>query len=197
MTKFSEAWAGNLKIIGQQVEHSLQEYHDSIINDHVSVRVLRFAENLVKEAVENRFGEPGAHNFTGNLITSICSCVYKNKQPLWAFFASDYIRKPVRMKMTTGRSYYFKQDYDGEESDYEPEIETDEGWGPEDAKEFFREVKPTSDAVFAIIVAYPVEYATFVESSRHTAGFANTYFYAMKNGWKMLQLLVDSKRINR
>lgn len=110
--------------------------------------------------------------------------------PEIAYYPSDYgVAKAIRFKMTAPKVYHFNRDYDGAESSYEARTETNQGWGEDDARNFFREYNPGNKAKYCIVVAYTTEYASFVDSFRHTTGFVGTYSYAKHNGWRILKLL--------
>lgn len=142
---------------------------------------------IVEKAIDERFSS--GHNFTGNLITSIVVCLYKKKKPLAAFFAEDYLKEAIDGKMTAGGTYFFRTDYDDEnETKYTPSVETDMGYGKKDAIRFFRSYKPTGNNLFDIVVAYPVEYASFVERERQATGILRTYDYASWVGVEVFEL---------
>lgn len=174
--------------VEQEIEQAMKEWKQEIY-DRVDNKVRSFAMAIISQAIIERQTAPGKHNFTGNLLNSIVVCVYKDGQPDMAFYPSQYgVTKAIRFKMTNHRHYHFKKDYDGEESDYDPQIATNQGWGEDDARNFFREYNPGNGAKYYIVVAYPTEYASFVEAFRHTTGFTGTYTWTKHNGWKILQL---------
>lgn len=174
--------------VEQDIEQALREFKKGILDD-VDTRVGIFARAIITQAIIERQTAPGKHNFTGNLLNSIVVCVYKDGSPMIAYYPSQYgTAKAIRFKMTSPRHYHFKKDYDGDESTYDPQIGTNQGWGEDDAREFFGEYNPGSKAKFYIVIAYPTEYASFVEAYRHTTGFAGTYAWAKHNGWNILQL---------
>lgn len=174
--------------VEEEIESAMKAFMHEVYDD-VRERVGVYARALIAEAVANRQSAPRKHNFTGNLLNSIVVCVYEQGRPWVAYYPSQYgIVKAIRFKMTRPRKYHFKRDYDGDESTYKAEIETNQGWGVDDAREFFEEFRPSSTAKYCIVVAYPTEYASFVESYRHTTGFVGTYTWAKHNGWNILQL---------
>ena len=83
---------------------------------------------------------------------------------------------------------FFKRDYDGEESAYLPTIETNGGWGKDDAQEFFESYKPKGNNLFDVVVAYTVEYANWVQMERGTAGILQTLQYAERTGKQFMRL---------
>ena len=87
------------------------------------------------------------------------------------------------------RSYVFRPDYEGVNgSKYRPEVPTDRGWGADDAEKFLLSYKPQGRNMFDIVIAYPVEYATWVEQNRGTTGILQTYSYADKTGVTFMKL---------
>jgi hypothetical protein len=173
--------------VEQEIEKTLKSFMQEVYSD-VGSNVGVFARALLTEAIANREMAPNKHNFTGNLLGSIVVCVYEDNKPFIAYYPAQYGIKAIRFKMTAPRSYGFKRDYEGTESHYDPEIETNEGWGEDDAKEFFQEYNPGSKTKFCIVVAYTTEYASFVEAARHTTGFTNTYWWAKYKGRNILHL---------
>lgn len=141
--------------------------------DEIENRCKSYCDELCLKAIEAR--NVRGHNFTGNLITSIVACVYREKKPVYACYAGDSLPEPIQVKMTYPKNYFFKEDYDGATSSYMPNVKTNEGWGQDDAVHFFRTYKVKGDAIFTIVIAYPVEYAPFVEEARHTTGILATY----------------------
>lgn len=152
------------------------------------------AQNLIYEAIKARMAEPEAHNFTGNLLNSIVAAVYKDKELDKAFFASDTgIRQPRYYEMTASHGrYHFKIDYSGQESNYEPEIETLHRKGKDDAYEFISTYRPTVNG-FVVVVAYTAEYATWVEIERSTTGYIRTLNKAKTLALKMFELKSSAK----
>lgn len=166
--------------IDDTIEKALREFHDEAVSS-VYPYVYSYAMTLVTEAVAQRLEAPEAHNFTGNLLNSIVACVYKDGKPDVAYFSNGKVRGAIRAKMTYPNHYHFKVDYDGAvDSDYTPDVETDQGYGAEDAQAFFSEYVPSSNEKYTIVLAYTTEYADWVEQMRHTTGFARTYQFARK-----------------
>lgn len=147
-----------------------------------------FCRNLLKEAIQKRETATGKHDFTGNFLNSIVVCLYKKGLPLSAYYASNETKSAVVVKMTFPKKYVFKKDYEGANSHYNPKIQTDEGMGAYDARMFFASYKPDGNNMFDIVVAYPVEYAEFIEIQRGTAGFMQTLQYVDRIGITFLQI---------
>lgn len=176
--------------VDKEIADALKDFQKDIYGQ-VRQKVYVFARDLVVQAIVERQNYPGKHNFTGNLINSITVCVYEDGKPDVAYYGGQYVPQAIRFKMTAPRHYHFTHDYDGDESNYDPEVKTNEGWGVDDAREFFQEYRPQRNSKFCIVVAYPTEYANFVENLRHTTGFTGTYMYARKWGVRMLSLPID------
>ena len=145
---------------------------------------------MCQEAIRARQESNGAHNFTGNLINSIVVCLYKNKEPINAYYAAQYVPKAIQVKMRyrKRKSYRFNPDYDGEKSHYLPTVQTNGGWGEDDARRFFQSFVPGGKNLFDIVVAYPVEYGKWVEMKRGTTGILRTYEHAGQVGVTYLKL---------
>lgn len=163
------------------------------IRDVGRQRIEKWCMDLVTTAVKMRLGDPKAHNFTGNLLNSIVVCMYENSSPYKAFYAADdgRVHNAIMPKMTArSRPYSFVKsgDYEGRPSHYTATVETDRGWGIDDAKEFFASFKPDGRNMFDVVVAYPVEYADWVQMQRNTTGYLETLGYAKKTAVKFLQI---------
>ena len=148
-----------------------------------------YCSNILESALKARLRNPNAHNFTGNLLNSIVVCLYKKGKPLTAYYAAGKVDEPICAKMSfRGKyTYRFNPDYDGARSRYIPTVKTDGGWGQEDARRFFADYKPQGENLFDIVVAYPVEYAEWVDMQRQTTGFMQTFQYAERTGLTFLQ----------
>ena len=165
-----------------QILRAIDDYREKIIAE-VQKRCEGFCEQLVYAAIKNRKIAFDAHDFTGNLLNSIVVCLYRERQPLTAWYAADtQIPKAIQVEMSykmnkklKNKTYYFKKDYSGNVSSYQPELVTDESWGVDDAKNFFRSFTPKGKNLFDIVVAYTSEYAEFVEMQRGTTGILNAY----------------------
>lgn len=173
------------------VRNAFKEFKKTIEAECLS-NIELYAQNIVIKAVEFRMKEPGAHNFTGNLLNSIVAAVYYNKEFKKAFFSSETgIKQPRYYEMTashngTGR-YHFKIDYSGQESNYTATVDTYRRKGMDDAIEFLSVYQPDMNG-YLVVVAYTVDYANFVEIERSTTGYLNTMKYAQKAGMRFFQL---------
>ena len=172
----------------QQIVRKGVDAYKKQIFDEVEKRCRKFCDALCQEAIVSRLTNERAHNFTGNLLNSIVVCLYRDKKPVYACYAADKVIKAIQVKMTSPKHYHFKKDYDGAESNYSPTIETNEGWGEEDARAFFQSYRPSGNNLFDIVVAYPTEYAEWVEIRRATTGILGTYAYAERMGVTWLKL---------
>lgn len=171
---------------------AIDDYRKKIV-DEVENRCKEYCEDLCWSAIRYRRENPDAHDFTGNLISSIVVCLYREKKPVTAYYASEqFIPKAIQVKMSANakyrKRYFFNPDYSGTTSGFRAEIRTDKGWGEEDARQFFQWYRPKGKNLFDIVVAYPVEYADFIESKRSTTGIIDTYTHAEKVGVFYLKL---------
>lgn len=146
---------------------------------------------IIEAAVSARENNPNGHDFTGNLLNSIVVCLYENGDPYVPYYPSDIgvlpaIRK--KMKKRLRKRVFFNPDYRGENSAYFPTVETDGGWGRQDAENFFASYRPQSKNMFDIVVAYTVEYADWVEQQRQTTGILQTKQFVVGTGMRLLQL---------
>lgn len=158
----------------KEAAKKVSEYKKAVM-DEIESRCIKYCDQLCLEAIEHRQSAPGKHNFTGNLINSIVTCVYREKKPVYACYAGDSLPQAIQVKMTYPNQYHFDRDYEGGESNFKPDVKTDQGWGEDDAKRFFQTYRPSGDCIFNIVVAYPVEYASFVEARRKTTGIIGTW----------------------
>ena len=166
---------------------------EKTIRDTTRKRLQSWCKQLVSAAVKMRLGDPKAHNFTGNLLNSIVVCLYEDGNPIEAFYAADEgnVKSAIMHKMTARkRPYLFVRDgdYEGRPSKYFATVPTDQGWGIDDAKEFFASFLPQGRDMFDIVVAYTVEYANWVQMQRNTTGILETEGYARKTGMTFMQL---------
>ncbi len=170
------------------IEKAIKDYREKIVNE-VGKRCETYCEKILQEAISARENAAGAHDFTGNLLNSIVVCLYKQGAPMVAFFASDKVADAIQGKMTRPYRYYFRHDYRGVSSVYHgkdpAEVETDQGYGKNDAANFFRGYRPSPVHLFDIVVAYTTEYADFVEWDRGTTGILRTYDTAERLGGEM------------
>lgn len=181
---------GNMEIIHRMTA----DYNKKILED-VEQRCRKFCEALCINAIQERKNAPGAHDFTGNLITSIVVCLYKNGSPLDAWYAADREKRAIRIKMRPRpdkKPYFFPVDYSGKERtfytvpDDSPQI--DKPYGVNDAKAFFQNYRPKGNNLFDIVVAYPVEYAGWVEQHRATTGIVQSFSFAKRVSVEYLKL---------
>lgn len=146
---------------------------------------------LLEEAIKWRQRNPSAHNFTGNLLNSIVVCLYKDGAPVIAYFSSSLVPEAIRPKMRyrARRSYVFNPDYDGSYgSKYRPQVQTNGGWGKDDAERFFGSYRPSPRHMFDIVVAYSTEYAEYIEQVRNTTGVLATYMEAKRLGTTFMEI---------
>lgn len=173
---------GSMSGISPQQAAKVVAAYKVAVMDEIEKRCKSYCDELCRRAIENRQEAPGKHNFTGNLITSIVTCVYREHKPVYACYAGDSLPTPIQVKMTAPRRYHFDYDYQGDSSNYKATVKTNEGWGQDDAVEFFQSYRPDGKHIFDIVVAYPVEYAQFIEDERHTTGILQTYADAKRLG---------------
>lgn len=178
-----------------EVKRAIDDYYKQILAT-VESRCRKFCSDMCIEAVKNRKTEPGAHNFTGNLLNSIVVCLYRDSKPRDAWYSSmvDGVTKAIRIKMRVRphkKRYYFPTDYDGASgTKYSPpDIPISGRWGVDDAKDFFSSYKPSGDHLFDIVVAYTVEYADWIEQVRNTTGILRTKAFAERTGITYLKLV--------
>ena len=147
------------------------------------------AQNLVYRAMQEREKNPQKHDFTGNLLSSIVSAVYRDKSLTKAFFSGESgIRQPRYYEMTASHGrYHFKVDYEGKTSNFVPEIETLRRKGIDDAYEFVSTYTPDLSG-YVIVLAYTTDYADFVEQQRKTTGFLSTFRYADRVATKLFPI---------
>lgn len=171
------------------INNAIANYKQQIF-DVVEKRCRKFCTDLCQEAIRARQNAEGAHNFTGNLLNSIVVCLYRDRMPINAYYAAQYVPKAIQVKMRrrVRKRYSFNPDYDGENSKYLPEVDTNGGWGEDDARHFFQQYIPKGKNLFDIVVAYPVEYGEWVEMKRGTTGILQAYSYAENVGISYLQL---------
>lgn len=171
---------------------------DKQILDETEKRLKSWCYDLMVKAYKNRLSSPRAHDFTGNLINSIMVGLYRNGDPIYVCIVGEHgvVRAPVTGKMRirpsklgyTAKMYRFKNDWSGASSAYVPTIQTNGGNGIDDARLFFRNFRPSGKNMFDVIVAYPVEYANWVESERQTTGYLQTFLDAKNTGITFMEL---------
>lgn len=161
--------------ISTQIHKAMEEFLLGI-EKNLEKRCRFICEELLDEAIKNREESKGKHDFTGNFLNSIVVCLYKKGVPLVAYSAAEKVgKKPIQRKMSAVKKLYvFKKDYEEKKGQYKPEQYTDMGYGNVDAMLFFQHYRPKGGFLFDIVVAYPVEYASFIEIKRRTAGYFKT-----------------------
>ena len=88
-----------MSVTNSQIVHfAIADYKTAIYNE-IEKRCRKFCTDLCQEAIKARQNADGAHNFTGNLLNSIVVCLYKNKQPINAYYAAQYVPKAIQVKM--------------------------------------------------------------------------------------------------
>lgn len=174
----------------QNIAKAVEGYKNSVIIPVMEAELKKWCWNILQSAIQARQRNPKAHNFTGNLLNSIVVCLYKNSEPVIAYYASDIVPEAIlpKMKKRLRKRVFFSKDYDGESSAYLPTVETNGGWGKDDAQEFFETYKPKGNNLFDIVVAYTTEYADWVEVNRATTGILNSYAYAERTGRTFMRL---------
>lgn len=173
----------------QIINQALKDYEKYILD--TTERELRsWCWYLLDQAIRWRQCNPDKHNFTGNLLNSIVVCLYREKKPVIAYFAYSLVPEAIHPKMSVRkrRAYHFDPDYEGVESEYRPSVKTNKGWGRDDAREFFWRYVPDGKNLFDIVVAYPVEYANFIEMVNHTTGILQTRWNAKMTGAQFMQI---------
>lgn len=161
-------------------------------------RLKSWCYDLMVMAYKNRLSNPRGHEFTGNLLNSIMVGLYRRRQPVYVCIVGDHgvVRAPIGGKMRvrasqlgyTSKMYRFKKDWEGRSSAYVPTVNTDGGNGVDDARDFFRSYRPDGNNMFDVVVAYPVEYANWVEGERQTTGYLQTFQDAIATGVTFMQL---------
>lgn len=168
------------------IDKAFKGYADHI-DKIVYSKLDQWCREILRSAIYFRLREPEGHDFTGNLINSICVVLYrKSTGTKSSYFAFDSLKLPIRREVsginTRGRrrknKIYFRPDWSGEMgsrlrgSDLIP---TDESWGQNDAVQFSNMWTPKNPNLdFVICVAYTSEYASFVEHERNTTGILQT-----------------------
>lgn len=172
------------------IHKAFADYRKEIF-DEVENRCRKFCTDLCQEAIKARQNNEAAHNYTGNLINSIVVCLYRDKEPINAYYAAQYVPKAIQVKMRLRKRkhYRFNPDYEGDKSQYLPEVQTNGGWGEDDARHFFQDYVPKGRNLFDIVVAYPVEYGKWVEAKRSSTGILQAYSHAEAVGVTYLKLI--------
>lgn len=172
------------------IHKAFADYRKQIL-DEVEIRCRKFCTDLCQEAINARQNTEGAHNFTGNLLNSIVVCLYREREPINAYYAAQYVPKAIQVKMRERKrkSYRFNPDYDGDKSHYLPTVQTNGGWGEDDARNFFQNYTPKGKNLFDIVIAYPVEYANWIEIKRGTTGIMRSYSWSEQVSVQYLKLV--------
>lgn len=172
------------------IQKAVENYKNQVIIPTMEAELKKWCSHILDAAIMARQRNPKAHNFTGNLLNSIVVCLYKNRQPVMAWYAHDRVPEAImpKMRKRLRKRIFFKRDYDGEESAYLPTVETNGGWGYEDAQEFFETYTPKGNYLFDIVVAYPVEYGEWVQMQRATTGILNVWSFAERTGRTFMRL---------
>ena len=186
-----------MPVTNRQIVHQAIAGYKKQILEEIKNRCIRFCEHLCQEAIRQRAINKRAHDFTGNLINSIVVCLYEKGKPEYAAYAAKYATEAIQVKMRLRpsksgigyKSYRFKHDYEGKSSAYLPRVDTNGGWGVDDARDFFWSYSPKGGNLFDIVVAYPVEYAEWIEKERATTGILQTYAHAEAVGVTYLKLV--------
>ncbi len=172
------------------IRKAVENFKNEVIIPETEARLKSWCSQILDAAILARQRDPKAHNFTGNLLNSIVVCLYRERQPVMAWYAGDRVPEAImpKMRKRERRRVFFSQDYDGGESAYLPTVDTDGGWGRDDAEEFFESYVPPGNNLFDIVVAYTVEYGKWVEMERATTGILNVKHFAERTAVRFLTL---------
>lgn len=174
--------ADNNATIIKKAFNGYAQHIDKIVYDKLD----KWCREILRSAIQFRIREPEGHNFTGNLINSICVLLYRRSTGTKAsYFAFDSLKLPIRKELSgiTARGkqrknrIWFRPDWSGGQSVLKGSglIGTDESWGQNDAVQFADYWIPSEkNCDFVICVAYTSEYASFVEHERNTTGILQT-----------------------
>lgn len=173
----------------QILEIALKDFSKKMY-DELEQKLLKHCEEILDRAIQFRFEAPGAHNFTGNLVNSIAVGLWRNGVLVQGYLpgAKNNVEMVRRNKMTAGLWYRFRIDYDTVPNTvYYGTVATDKGKGRNDAMNFLDTFKPDPKAIFQIAVGYTTEYASWVETLRHTTGYMNTVEWIKLNTEKVVR----------
>lgn len=146
---------------GTDVNKFIQQIKD-IVTECTEKEMDKFCLYLLQQAILGR-KTGGGHNVTGNLINSLVVLLYKKGRFVSGYFAHEDLKKPpLRVKMTAGKKYYIKPTWDGGSFAGKVGVDTNEGWGMDDAIDFASSYKSNPSNLFEVVVACPVEYAGFI-----------------------------------
>lgn len=175
--------AGNNTTIIKKAFEGYAEHIDKIVYSKLD----KWCVEILRAAIQFRMNEPEGHEFTGNLINSICVLLYrKSTGRVTRYFGYDRagLKLPIRREISginaRGRHrknrIWFRPDWSGSVSALKGSelIGTDQSYGQNDALEFSNRWLPSSSCDFVICVAYTSEYASFVEYERGTTGILQT-----------------------
>lgn len=171
-----------------QIEQKIMEK----LRKQLRERVEKYAGHLYKKAVDSRLSAKGAHDFTGNLLASIIVIVCEDATPYKQYDLNHpfgrRLRRPSHPKMSAPGKYHFEEDYENRESNFKAEVKTDKGFGLQDAQKFFDSFRGDSQYMFEVFLAYPVEYAEYVDNYTGTVGFVETKDWGENSGLKILKI---------
>ena len=176
----------NIKIIDKAFKEFAQHI-DKATYDALD----KWCVEILRKAVFERLHPMGGHNFTGNLINSICVLLYrKSTGTVTTYYAFDKagLKLPIRRELSglnarrrqRKNRISFHPDWSGENSKLKGSglIATDQSWGQNDAVQFAKSWMPRhANTDFVICVAYTAEYASFVEHERNTTGILQTELF--------------------
>lgn len=179
------------------IKKAFKEFEKQILLETES-RLKSWCYDLMSAAYKNRLGNPRSHEFTGNLLNSIMVGLYRRRTPIFLCAVGDrgVVRAPIMGKMRvrpsqlgySAKMYRFKKDWEGVTSAYVPTVDTNGGNGLKDAIQFFHSYRPDGNNMFDLVVAYPVEYATWVERERQSTGYLQTFRDAKTTGITFMEL---------
>lgn len=185
-------WFGTMTGNRAVIDKAFKGFEKQILSQ-TEERLKSWCYDLMVLAYKNRLSNPRAHDFTGNLINSIMVGLYRKGNPTYVCIVGDrgVVKAPITGKMSirsNGRPQNFKEDWSGDKSSYSPTVSTNRGNGVRDASEFFRSYRPSGRNAFDVVVAYPVEYASWVEQERQTTGYLQTLADAKATGITFMEL---------
>lgn len=173
------------------IDTAFKDFEKQIM-DMTEQELKKYCWSILQSAIKAREMNPNAHDFTGNLLNSIVVCLYRRRSPVIAYYSFSLVGEAIRPKMrvlsTKEKRYGFNPDYSGERSVYKPTVNTNGGWGKDDAEAFFESYVPKGKNMFDIVVAYTVEYANWVEIQRQTTGILQTQKFAERAGMTFMEL---------
>lgn len=81
------------------ITKAVEDYKNRVIIPTMEARLKSWCSQILDAFILARQRNPKAHNFTGNLLNSIVVCLYRNKEPVMAWFASDRVPEAIVPKM--------------------------------------------------------------------------------------------------